>query len=452
MRIAEVGLTWVTVVLQAALDKHLTRDRSTLTVQRMIERIAVVGSGVSGLTAAYLLSRVHEVTIYEAQDRLGGHAHTQTVTGAGGQPLRVDTGFIVHNDRTYPHLLKLFRELRVATSATEMSMSITDPRSGMQYAGGRGVRGFLARPRQLASPAYLRLLASIRRFHRFATDFLSSTADDDLTSYGDVIAGFPDEFIEWYAIPLVSCVWSSGRGDALTYPARYLFEFLQHHGMLEIGNSPQWRVVDGGSATYVEAIARQLQCVRRASPVTYVRREPERIVVAGPDGRVDEYDRIVIATHADEALDLLADPSPAERELLGAFKYSRNDTVLHTDSSLMPTARQAQASWNYRVTRPEDDIVGPLVTYWMNRLQHLDSDTPLYVTLNGEGLIDPSTVLARMEYDHPIHDRAAVLAQRRRHEITTARTAYAGAHWGWGFHEDGARSGVEAAEAFGVTW
>lgn len=420
----------------------------------MSERIAVVGSGVAGLTAAYVLSRGHRVTLFEASSRLGGHAHTHTVSDIGGRETRVDSGFIVHNDRTYPYLQRLFRELGIATSPTEMSMSIADPVSGMEYAGGKGLSGFLARPRQLLSRDYLRLLTSVRRFHAIATDFLERTDDTDQTTYGEVIArgSFPDSFVELYAVPVVSCVWSSGRGDALRYPARYLFRFLQNHGMLQIGDSPQWRVVDGGSATYVEAVAATVADVRRGAPVTYVRRDDDGVIVAGPSGTEERFDRIVIATHADEALDLLADPTPAERDILGSFRYSRNVTILHQDPRLMPTAPRAWSSWNYRVMPPGDASSGPVVTYWMNRLQHLDPATPLFVTLNATHLIDPARVLATMDYDHPIHDLAAVRAQGRKAEITTSRTAYAGAHWGWGFHEDGCRSGVEAAQAFGMTW
>lgn len=417
------------------------------------ERIAVVGSGVSGLTAAYLLARQHHVTLYERDARLGGHAHTHTVTGIGGAQLRVDSGFIVHNDRTYPHLLRLFAELGIATQATEMSMSIRDPRTGLEYAGGRGLAGFVAQPRNLLNRDYLTMLRSVRRFHALALDYLDRTDDSDQTTYGEFItaAGFPEPFIELYAVPVVSCVWSSGRGDALDYPARYLFTFLNHHGLLEVKNSPQWRTVVGGSATYVDAIATRVQDVRRAAGAVSITRSDTGVSITLSDGSVERHDRVVIATHADDALAVLADPSPAERDVLGAFRYSRNETVLHQDPSLMPRSRRAQASWNYQVA-PPGEHGAPVVTYWMNRLQGLDQATPLFVTLNAAAAIDPSTVIATMAYDHPIHDLPALNAQRRIGEITSSTTAYAGAHWGWGFHEDGCRSGVEAARAFGVTW
>lgn len=419
-------------------------------------RTAVVGSGVSGLTAAHVLSARHRVTLFEAEPRLGGHAHTHVVERANGAPaMRVDSGFIVHNDRTYPQLQRLFAELGIEVRGTEMSMSITDPSTGTEYAGGRGISGFLARPRQLLSPSFIAMLRSVRRFHVEATDFLASTDDEDQTTYGEFIAarGFSSSFVELYAVPLVSCVWSSGRGDALDYPARYLFAFLDHHGMLGIGGSPQWRTVVGGSATYVEAAARALVSrggeVRRGDAVTSVEREGGSVWVTTSAG-VERFDHVVVATHADDALHLLADATPTEKEVLGAFRYSRNETVLHRDASLLPRARWARASWNYRVAA--DPSVPPVVTYDMTRLMGLPAGDPLFVTLNATDLIDPGSVIAVMDYAHPIHDLDAVRAQRRRDEITTATTAFAGAHWGWGFHEDGCRSGVEAAAALGVQW
>ena len=303
-------------------------------------RIAVIGSGVSGLTAAYLLARRHHVTLYEAQDRLGGHAHTHTIPVRGGEEVRVDTGFIVHNDRTYPLLRRLFRELGIRTRPTEMSMSIRAERSGLEYAGGRGLKGFLARPGQLGRRDYVSMLLAVRRFHTAARAFLDETDDTDQTTYGEFIAagGYPAAFSELYAVPLVSCVWSSGPGDALDYPARYLFRFLANHGMLSVGDSPQWMTVVGGSATYVDEISRRLQAVRLGAAVTNLSRTDDGVVVTDATGGRAHYDRVVVATHADEALDLLDDATPLEKEVLGAFRYSRNETVLHQDTSL-PAAR-----------------------------------------------------------------------------------------------------------------
>jgi predicted NAD/FAD-binding protein len=418
---------------------------------RRPERIAVVGAGVSGLTAAYVLGRSHGVTLFEAEPRLGGHAHTHTVPTLEGD-LRVDSGFIVHNDRTYPLLRRLFAELGVRARPTEMSMSIRDDSTGTEYAGGRGVRGFVARPRQLLDGDFVGMLRSVRRFHTLATTFLEQTTDDDTTTYGEFIrdGGFPESFTRLYAVPLVACVWSSGPGEAMDYPARYLFRFLEHHGMLTVGDSPQWMTVVGGSRTYVDALAERLPAARSGDPVTSVLRTSDGVEVRTRSGRLDVFDRIVLALHADDALGILADPMPAEKEVLGAFRYSQNETVLHRDGSLMPRARLARSSWNYLVGT--DPARGAVVTYWMNRLQGLPADEPFYVTLNATDRIDPASVLATMQYRHPLYDLDAVRAQRRLGEITTPTTAFAGAYQGWGFHEDGCRSGVEAAAAFGVTW
>lgn len=404
------------------------------------------------------------MTLFESEFRLGGHAHTHTVASPDGESaVRVDSGFIVHNDRTYPNLQRLFSELGIAVRDTEMSMSITDPSSGTEYAGGRGISGFVARPRQLLSRDFLTMLRSVRRFHAEAAAFLAVTDDEDQTTYGDFIAsrGFPTSFVELYAVPLVSCVWSSGRGDALDYPARYLFSFLDHHGMLGIGGSPQWRTVVGGSATYVEAVATRLGErngeVRRGDAVVAVERDDDGVTVRTAS-REERFDHVVVATHADDALRLLVDATPSEKEVLGAFRYSRNETVLHRDPSLLPRARGARASWNYRALRSAPDVMldaaarGPVVTYDMTRLMGLPKADPLFVTLNATDLIDPAAVISVMDYAHPIHDLDAIHAQRRRDEITTERTAFAGAHWGWGFHEDGCRSGVEAARSLGVEW
>jgi uncharacterized protein len=414
------------------------------------ESIAVVGAGVSGLTAAHVLSRRHDVTVLEAEPRLGGHAHTHTVATARGE-LRVDSGFIVHNDRTYPLLRRLFAELGVRARDTEMSMSIRDESTGTEYAGGRGLAGFVARPRQLLDREFVGMLRSVRRFHRLASTFLAQSTDEDTTTYGELIrdGGFPESFVRLYAVPLVACVWSTGGEAALDYPARYLFRFLEHHGMLSVGDSPQWMTVVGGSRTYVDALAERLPAVRSGDPVTSVLRGFDGVEVRTGSGRVDTYDRIVLAVHADDALSLLADPTPAEKEVLGSFRYSQNETVLHRDGSLMPRASLARSSWNYLVSDPSR---GAVVTYWMNRLQGLPQDEPFYVTLNAADRIDPASVIATMQYRHPLYDLAAVRAQPRLPGLTTERTAFAGAYHGWGFHEDGCRSGVEAAAAFGVRW
>lgn len=411
----------------------------------------MIGSGVAGLTAAYLLSRSDDVTLYEADDRLGGHAHTHQVPIWGGEIAGVDSGFIVHNDRTYPLLQRLFAELEVPTRATEMSMSITDAASGIAYAGGKGVRGFVARPRQLARPDFVRMLLTVKQFHRDARAHLDDSPIDDVTTFGEFVAArrYPRSFVELYAVPLVACVWSSGGGDAMAYPARYLFEFLAHHGMLSVGGSPQWRTVVGGSATYVQAVAARIGAVRTSAPVQSVERHPDGVDLLVAGGR-ERHDRVVVATHADQALRLLARPTPAESEVLGTCRYSTNQTVLHRDSSILPSEPGIRASWNFRTTR--DPGRPPVVTYWMNLLQGIDPASPLLVTLNAPDLVDPATVIATMTYEHPVYTPQSVAAQRRLSELSTETTTFAGAYHGWGFHEDGCRSGVAAAEHFGASW
>jgi predicted NAD/FAD-binding protein len=415
----------------------------------MTESVAVIGAGVSGLTAAYLLARRYDVTLLEAEPRLGGHAHTHDVTDPAGRRLAIDTGFIVHNTRTYPLLRRLFTELGVRTRPTEMSMSISDPASGLEFAGGRGAAGIFAQRRRLVDRAFLQLLVEIRRFHRRAVDYLSRTGDDDLTTFGEFLEAehFSRAFVRRYAVPVVACVWSCGGSPALTYPARYLFRFLDHHGMLSVGGSPQWLTVAGGSRQYVDAVAARVGTVRAALPVRAVQRHPDGVTVTVADGTVADFDRVVLATHADQALDLLADASPDEKAVLGPFEYSRNATVLHTDTSLLPATKNAWSCWNH--------VIGsgaPLTTYWMNRLQGLDTDETYLVTLNGAERVDPAKVISRMDYRHPVYTPKAVAAQRRLAALGTGRIAFAGAYHGWGFHEDGCRAGVAAAESFGVRW
>jgi uncharacterized protein len=429
-------------------------DEATASLAPARPSVAVVGSGVSGLTAAYLLGRTHDVTLFEAENRLGGHAHTHDLIASDGSEHAVDSGFIVHNDRTYPWLRKLFAELDVEVRPTEMSMSVRCEGCGLEYAGGRGLRGLLAQPRRLLNPRFVRMLLQVKRFHRSATAFLKATDDDDLTTYGEFLerGGFTEHFVAHYAVPVVSCVWSSGREVALLYPARYLFRFLEHHGMLRVTGSPQWYTVAGGSRTYVERLAARLPDVRRSAAVTDITRRPDGVQILDATGAATRFDRVVIATHADQALGLLTDPSDQEVQTLKAFGYSRNETVLHSDASVLPEAAEARASWNYRMsscTSPDEPTV---VTYWMNRLQGHSSPQDYLVTLNARERVDPDAVLAVMDYEHPIYTPESVAAQSRLGALATNRTVYAGAYHGWGFHEDGCRSGVEAARHFGVTW
>ncbi|MFD4245720.1 NAD(P)/FAD-dependent oxidoreductase [Streptomyces sp. NPDC058525] len=413
--------------------------------------IAVVGAGVSGLTAAYILSRTHDVVLYEADDRLGGHAHTQELPTAGGRTLSVDTGFIVHNERTYPTLLRLFRELGVSTQDSEMSMSVRCDGCGLEYAGARGPRGLLGGGNLLRG-RHLLMLADVPRFHRAARRLLA--ADDTTRTLGDFLHRnrFSPYFVSHFAIPLVAAVWSCAAETALQYPASYLFRFLDHHGLLSVTGSPQWKTVTGGSAAYVERAAKTLAAVRTSTPVRKVVRGAGSVRLFTEDGESPEHAAVVIAVHPDQALRLLADPTEQERRLLGAFTYSRNPTVLHRDTTFLPRGGHARAAWNYWLpsctARPES----VQVSYDMNRLQRLPGGEPHIVTLNPGDRLDEATVLARMTYEHPVYTPESVAAQRLLPTLNDRVTAYAGAYHGWGFHEDGCRSGAEAARSLGVGW
>ena len=401
----------------------------------------MVGSGVAGLTAAYVASRTADVTLYEADDRLGGHADTHLVDG-----LAIDTGFIVHNERTYPTLLRLFRELGVATQDSEMSMSVRDDETGLEYAGALGPRGLFPGGRNAGNPAYLRMLAEVPRFHRLARQLEHDVTLGDFLERHRFSAYFRRHFME----PLVAAVWSCDPEVALQYPARYLFAFLAHHGMLSVTGSPQWRTVTGGSRTYVERVAAALGDVRTGTKVTSVLETPDGVEVTDGNGLVTAYDAVVVATHPSQALGMLAEPTALQRQVLGAIPYSPNVALLHTDTSLLPQAEQARASWNFR--RPTEDLGHVIVTYDLTRLQRLPTQTRYLVTLGGEHLVDPDLVIDRMEYEHPLYTPTSVAAQARLPEIDTDRIAFAGAYHGWGFHEDGSRSGLAAAEHLGLSW
>ncbi len=414
-------------------------------------RVAVVGGGVSGLTAAYVLTRAGDsVTLFEKDDRLGGHADTHDVIDRLGRTQRVDTGFIVHNDVTYPVLLRLFAELGVATQDSDMSMSVRCDGCGLEYAGAKGAKGLFA-SRSAAKPAYLRMLVEVLKFHRSARAVLAGPeSEETLEAFLDR-GGYSTYFRDHFMTPVVSAVWSCPPATAGLYPARYLFSFLNHHGMLRVTGSPQWRTVVGGSKAYVDKLAKELGAIQTSAPVTSVRRVSGGVDVTA-DGAVVTFDAVVIATHPHQALSLLADATVAEREVLGAIEYTVNPTVLHTDERILPTSNGAQASWNYLMDRCHGDAEAVVVSYDMNRLQHLDAPERFVVTLNAVDRIDPATVIDRMDYEHPAYTPASVAAQKRLPELNDGVVAYAGAYHGWGFHEDGARSGLAAAESLGATW
>ena len=423
--------------------------------------VAVIGSGVAGLTAAYVLSGRDRVTLYEADVRLGGHAHTHYVDdGDGSQDgsedgsvVGVDSAFLVHNDRTYPTLCRLFAELGVATQGSEMSMSVRADDIGLEYAGALGARGLFA-CRQSLRPRYLLMLAEIIRFHRAATRLLRAGGpgiEDDLETLEAFLSRhrFSPYFVDYFITPLVAAVWSCAGADALRYPARYLFVFLDHHGMLSVFGSPTWRTVVGGSANYVQAIASRLDEVSVGTPVRWLRRLPNGVLVQAGNNAPRLFDAAVVAVHPDQALLLLDNPTPHERVVLGAIPYSTNRARLHTDESVLPRRRRARGSWNYLVTPGSDHVV---VSYDISRLMRINSRRRFLVTLGGDDLVDPASVIAEMTYSHPLYTPESVAAQRLLPTLDDDQVVFAGAYHGWGFHEDGAASGLRAARRLGADW
>lgn len=413
-------------------------------------RVAVVGSGIAGLGAAWLLSRTHAVTLFEAEARLGGHTHTHQVALAG-RSYRVDSGFIVFNRHNYPLLTRMFEQLGVAAQPTTMSFAVQDARSGLEY-NATSLDAMFCQRRNLLSPRFWQMVRDILRFYREAPALLD--ADDEGPSLGDYLAEnrYSPLFIEDHLVPMASALWSSPSEQVLRFPARYLARFMANHRMLQVEGRPEWQVVRGGSSSYVDALQRDWRVeVRLATPVLGVRREDDGALLSLPGGREERFDQVILACHSDQALALLADPDEREQDILGAIPYQTNETVLHTDARLLPSRRKAWAAWNAHV--PADPGQACTVSYCMNLLQSLDSPEPFVVTLNRSDRIDPTRILARMRYQHPVYTHASVAAQARRGEINgRRRTWYCGAYWGFGFHEDGLRSGVEVARALGAQW
>jgi predicted NAD/FAD-binding protein len=418
-------------------------------------RIAVVGSGVAGLTAAHVLQSEADVTVYEADERLGGHADTHEVIAGDGRMLAVDTGFIVHNRLTYPVLLRLFAELGVATQESDMSMSISCAGCGLEYAGGRGLSGLLPSWRAVSKPRYLRLLTEVVRFHRRAHELLASD-EDELTLAAFVERHhFSRYFVGHFVTPLVASVWSTAPSQAGDYPAKYLFSFLQNHGMLQVTGSPSWYTVVGGSARYIERLAKGLTAVETSTPVRSISRHATGVEIRVDDDTIEHYDGVVLATHPHQALRILTEPTQSQHDVLGAIGYTSNPTVLHTDASVLPVAKRAEASWNYAMPSCDAVPAAVQVSYNMNRLQRLNevgADCTYVVTLNGEHRVDPAKVIDRMNYEHPVYTTESVAARELLPQLNDGVVAFAGAYHGWGFHEDGARSGVDAARALGVDW
>jgi predicted NAD/FAD-binding protein len=407
-------------------------------------RIAIVGTGISGMTAAYHLQAEHELTVFEANGYIGGHTNTVDVE-LDGRSWAVDTGFIVFNDWTYPNFIALMNELGVASQPSDMSFSVHCDRTGLEYCGS-SLDQLFAQRRNLLSPGFYGMIADIMRFNKESLDLLDT--DDDSLSLGEYLeqGGYRQRFIEHYIIPMGAAIWSSSPASMYRFPARYFVEFFSNHGMLNIKNRPTWRVIKGGSRAYVDKlVAGFADRIHLNTPVEAVRRTDTGVTVhAG--GTSAGFDAVLMACHSDQALRLLEDPDEKELGILGAIPYQPNEAVLHTDTRLLPDRRKAWSAWNYHI--PASDTGSVALTYDMNILQSLDAPREFCVTLNHDDLIDESKILRRIAYEHPVYTPRGIAAQRRLGDINgSRRTFFAGAYWGFGFHEDGVKSGLAAVDA-----
>ncbi len=408
-------------------------------------RIAIIGSGIAGNTIAYHLQREHDITVFEAGSHIGGHTHTHDIE-LDDRRHAVDTGFIVFNDRTYPNFIALLDELGVAWQPSHMSFSVRCEKTGLEY-NGTNLNALFAQRRNLLRPAFYRMIQDILRFNRQALELLAEGPEIRL---GDYLAqnGYGQDFIDYYIIPMGSAIWSTEARQMLQFPARFFVRFFHHHGMLTVNDRPQWRVIRGGSASYVEALTAGFRDrIRLNTPVAEVRRLKRSVRVKPVGGVEESFDWVFFACHSDQALAMLNDPSAAEREVRGAIPYQENSIYLHTDRSLLPKRKLAWAAWNYHVTAKPLDRVA--VTYNMNILQGLDAREQILVTLNHTDHINPAKVIKRLTYHHPVYTTDGTLAQARHGEISGInRTAYCGAYWRNGFHEDGVVSALAALRHF----
>ena len=409
-------------------------------------RIAVVGTGISGLVAAWVLSRSHEVEVFEADDRVGGHTNTVRVS-EGDRELAIDTGFIVFNDRTYPNFIKLLGMLNVPARDSTMSFAVRCDRTGLEY-NGTTINSLFAQRSNLLSPGFYGMIRDILRFNREAPEAVSRGERRTLGAFLQA-ERYGQRFTEHYILPMAAAIWSAPRSVVLEFPMEFFVRFFSNHGMLSVNDRPIWKTVAGGSCAYVEKIMQHLgPCVQTRTPVRSIRRHDAGVSLT-TDAAVKEFDHVILACHSDQARVILSDPSDAERDILGAIPYQANDTVLHTDQSLLPTRRLAWAAWNYHIAAASDAPVA--VTYNMTMLQGLPTNVQYLVSLNCSERIDPAKVLRRFTYHHPVFSVRGVAAQDRHAEISgMRRTHYCGAYWGNGFHEDGVKSALVVCRALGM--
>jgi predicted NAD/FAD-binding protein len=410
-------------------------------------KVAVIGTGISGLVTAYLLCEDYEVTVFEANAYVGGHTRTvQVETDEGAYA--VDTGFIVFNEANYPNFSRLLKRLSVDSQPSDMSFSVQCQNTGLEYRG-TSLNSIFAQRRNLLRPTFYRMLRDIARFSRDAKAILGN--GHHRTTLAEYVRthGYSQEFLHRFLVPMGAAIWSASPERMKNFPIRYLVQFFDHHRFLSLNGMPEWRTVAGGSKRYVDKIIRPFEHgIRLNCPVRLVRRFPDRVEVSFAAGQSESFDHVVMATHSNQALAMLADPSPAEREILGAMPYQENDVVLHTDSRLLPRTKRARASWNYHVLAEAN--TGPAVTYYMNMLQNIRSPHHFNVTLNRTDAIASEKILDQTRFDHPVYTLESVAAQKREAEINGVnRTYYCGAYWGHGFHEDGVKSALRVCHHFG---
>ena len=408
-------------------------------------KIAIVGSGISGLACAYYLHRDHEVHVFEAGSRIGGHTATVDVR-VGGQTYAIDTGFIVYNDWTYPNFIALLDELGVENQPSQMSFSVSDRLTGLEFAGSN-LDTLFAQRGNLLSPRFLGMLRDIVRFNKRAiADLDSGRIPADMT-LGQYLQreGYGAAFIDQYLVPMGSAIWSADTDVMQDFPLQFFVRFFHNHGLLNLRERPQWRVIKGGSRSYLEPLTRGFSDnIHVNSPVTGIQRHADGVLISLPNGRLERFDQVVMACHSDQALTMLHDPSKQEREVLGAMRYQDNEVVLHTDTRLLPRSQKAWSSWNYLLTAKEQRAV---LTYNMNILQGIESPETFCVTLNHTDAINPHRILGQFNYANPVFTLEGIAAQQRWAEINTSPTWYCGAYWHNGFHEDGVRSARRVAEA-----
>lgn len=412
-------------------------------------RIAVVGSGISGLSAAWLLSKSHDVTLIEVENRPGGHSNTVDCN-IDGKDVAVDTGFIVYNPPAYPNLTALFRHLGVPTAPSNMSFAVSMGNGAYEYAGSNLLQ-LVGNASNLLSRGHWSLMRDIPRFFRTALAKLPELSEDLTIGTFLKKEGYSDYFVDRHLLPMAGAIWSAAAGDMRDYPARAFLRFFDNHGLLQLTNRPLWRTVQGGSREYISRLMRDSTLtVSFRTPVKSITREASGVTIRSARGDAQAFDDVVIATHGDQALALLADPTPEERRILGAFRYSTNRAILHRDETLMPKRRRLWASWNYMSDLPPAIVQTSAVTYWMNALQPLPTTSPIFVSLNPSIMPRTSKVLGEFDYTHPIFDAAAMAAQKSIWKLQGQRgTWFCGAHFGSGFHEDGLQAGLAVAEQLG---